>query len=163
MIETALQHLALPTTIRSRAHQLLKRASAGESQHFLIDAAQMDSCADQVIAVMTRNYPSLDVPFHSRWRHFEAGGIDRRKHLLEKIDSLHPTPDLLEQARVMVDLVVTSVLLDAGSGPNWEYTGLNLNQTMGQYTRSEGLGVASFDAFMDGLKMNGKFFVLGLI
>ena len=151
MIETALQHLALPTTIRSRAHQLLKRASAGESQHFFIDTAQMDSCADQVIAVMTRNYPSLDVPFHSRWRHFEAGGIDRRKHLLEKIDSLHPTPDLLEQARVMVDLVVTSVLLDAGSGPNWEYTGLNLNQTMGQYTRSEGLGVASFDAFMDGL------------
>ena len=24
-----------------------------------------------------RRYPDLDVPYHSRWRHFEAGGVDR--------------------------------------------------------------------------------------
>ena len=178
MIETALQHLALPTTIRGRAHQLLRRANAGESQHFLIDTAQMDACADQVITVMTRNYPSLEVPFHSRWRHFEAGGVDRRNQLLQMLQQqpshvptdlvlgtslndvgTNSTPtlppfadnDRLEQARVMIDLVVTSVLLDAGSGPAWQYTGMDSNQQPRTYTRSEGLGVASFDAFMAGL------------
>ena len=178
MIETAVQTLALPTTIRDRAHQLLKRANAGESQHFFINTAQMQGCADQVIQVMTRNYPSLEVPFHSRWRHFEAGGVDRRKQLIQKLDRplssvattnalssakpkvpTKPLPkhpllmdhDRLEQARVMVDLVVTSVLLDAGSGPAWKYVGSDSNQQPAIYTRSEGLGVASFDGFMAGL------------
>ena len=151
MIETALQYLALPTTIRSRAHQLLERACAGESEHFLIDAAQMDYCADQVIAVIQHNYPDLNVPFHSRWRHFEAGGIDRRNQLLQKLQPASLSVDPMEQARVMVDLVVTSVLLDAGSGPAWKYQGTGFKQQPSTYTRSEGLGVASFDAFMAGL------------
>ena len=160
MIEAALHHLALPTTIRSRSHQLLKRANAGESDHFSVDSAQLDSCADQVIAVMARNYPSLDVPFHSRWRHFEAGGIDRRKKLLAVMSQGSvggvdvggvDSGGSLEQARVMVDLVVTSVLLDAGSGPAWKYMGAGADQQQVAYTRSEGLGVASFDAFMAGL------------
>ena len=28
-------------------------------------------------AITRRRYPDLDVPFHSRWRHFSAGGVDR--------------------------------------------------------------------------------------
>ena len=63
---------------------------------------------------MTRaRYPDLRIPFHSRWRHFEAGGVDRRR------DSWTPqlgAVDAAERARAQIDLAVVSVLLDAGAG-----------------------------------------------
>jgi Protein of unknown function (DUF1688) len=35
-------------------------------------------CRLLIQELMDADYPSYDaVPFHSRWRHFEAGGIDR--------------------------------------------------------------------------------------
>jgi hypothetical protein len=46
----------------------------------------------------------------------------------------------------MIDLTVVSVLLDAGAGSDWSY--LERGQ---RFTRSEGLGVASFRAFGGGL------------
>ena len=30
-------------------------------------------------------YPSFDIPYHSRWRHFSVGGIDRWRRLAEKL------------------------------------------------------------------------------
>ena len=35
------------------------------------------TAAELVIATTRKAYPSLDVPFHSRWRHFVVGGVDR--------------------------------------------------------------------------------------
>ncbi|CAN0585354.1 unnamed protein product, partial [Ectocarpus sp. 12 AP-2014] len=49
-----------------------------------------------------------------------------------------------EKARRLVDLVVTSVLLDAGAGDVWKYTEKSTGFEAG---RSEGLGVASFHMF----------------
>jgi len=43
-------------------------------------------------------------------------------------------------------LVITSVLLDAGAGAEWKYQA----QEGATWTRSEGLAVASFDAFLKG-------------
>ncbi len=45
-----------------------------------------------------------------------------------------------ELARRLVDLVVVSVLLDAGAGDRWRYTEEGTGQTLG---RSEGLGVSA--------------------
>ncbi len=57
-------------------------------------------------------------------------------------------PNIKEQARRLFDLVVVSVLLDAGAGNAWKYkepvTGLT-------FSRSEGLGVASIHMFESGL------------
>ena len=53
-----------------------------------------------------------------------------------------------ERARCHFDLVITSVLLDAGAGEHWHYHEPQSGQT---YSRSEGLAVASFDAFCTGL------------
>jgi len=50
-----------------------------------------------------------------------------------------------EQARARIDLTVSSVLLDAGAGEQWQYV-----EDGRLYTRSEGLGVASFRAFVHG-------------
>lgn len=49
-----------------------------------------------------------------------------------------------EKARRLVDLVTTSVLLDAGAGDVWKYTEKSTGFEAG---RSEGLGVASFHMF----------------
>jgi hypothetical protein len=54
---------------------------------------------------MEENFPggADTVPFHSRWRHFEAGGLDRMKGLLE---GAWASVDPVERARRMIDLAV---------------------------------------------------------
>jgi len=130
--------------VRERAGLLLGRAREGGSAEFVVDDARLDSAAAEVAAVTRSRYPSLEIPFHSRWRHFEAGGVDRRRALDQRLGDA----DAAGRARAQIDLALVSVLLDAGAGPDWRYlepgTGLVL-------TRSEGLGVASFHAFMAGL------------
>ena len=93
--------------------------------------------------VTRRRYPDLAIPYHSRWRHFDAGGVDRRGELDRALLGCSPA----ERARAQIDLAVVSVLLDAGAGPAWGYVEAESGQ---RFTRSEGLGVASFRAFMQG-------------
>ena len=64
------------------------------------------------------HYPTLDVPFHARWRHFVVDGVDL----------LGPVADARDLARcgdaraaTEFDLAIVSVLLDAGAGPAWRY------------------------------------------
>ena len=56
--------------------------------------------------------------------------------------------DAAARARAQIDLVLVSVLLDAGAGPQWRYQEAASGQG---FARSEGLGVASFHAFTSGL------------
>ncbi|MET0310983.1 MAG: URC4/urg3 family protein [Burkholderiaceae bacterium] len=130
--------------IRGRAHGLLARARAGESEWFAVDDGAMTNTAALVAEVTRARYPDLKIPFHSRWRHFEAGGVNRKAELDKRMEGL-PAP---EKARVWIDLAVVSVLLDAGAGPDWKYTEPATGLTL---TRSEGLGVASFHAFTSGM------------
>ncbi|OBA95502.1 uracil phosphoribosyltransferase [Mycolicibacterium fortuitum] len=140
----AVSTLRSTTAIRERAQHLLRRARAGDSPWFLVDDDALGHAASEVARVTRTRYPTLAIPYHSRWRHFEAGGIDRRSEL----DSRAGNSGNGEQARSMIDLAVVSVLLDAGAGSDWRYTepgtGLRL-------ARSEGLGVASWHAFCNGL------------
>jgi len=80
---------------------------------------------------------------HSRWRHFEAGGVDRKSEL----DARLAGRSHVAVARARIDLTLVSVLLDAGAGPAWRYHEAESGQAFG---RSEGLGVASFRAFLAG-------------
>lgn len=132
--------------IRERAAALLARARSGESRWFRIGGDDaMDDAARTVAEVTRERYPWDTIPYHSRWRHFEAGGVDR----LKQLDALlGPDIDARQRARARIDLVLVSVLLDAGAGPNWHYTEPATGQ---RFTRSEGLGVASFHAFTSGL------------
>lgn len=125
--------------IRTRSQFLLTRARAGDSAWFTVHDDAMGAAAAEVADLTAARFPDLVIPFHSRWRHFEAGGVDRTLDL----DGL----DGPGRARAMIDLTVVSVLLDAGAGPDWSYreadTGL-------EFSRSEGLGVASWHAFVAG-------------
>jgi Protein of unknown function (DUF1688) len=136
--------LRTTTVIRERAQFLLHRARAGGSPWFGVDDDALPAAAAEVADVTRARYPDLHIPYHSRWRHFEAGGVDRKAEL----DSRLAGQDALGRARAMIDLAVVSVLLDAGAGPDWRYR----EATTGQcFTRSEGLAVASWHAFCDGV------------
>ena len=140
----AVAALRSTAAIRERAGFLLQRARAGQSRWFDVDDASMAAAAAGVVEVTRDRYPDLNIPFHSRWRHFEAGGVDRKAEL----DARLADTDAAGRARAMIDLTVVSVLLDAGAGADWQY----LEGATGQrFARSEGLGVATWNAFLDGV------------
>jgi hypothetical protein len=126
------------TAVRERARHLLERARSGDSAWFSVADDALPAAATEVAEVTRNRYPDLRIPYHSRWRHFEAGGIDRVAELR--------TLDGPDRARAMIDLAVVSVLLDAGAGPSWRY-----DEDGQGFSRSEGLGVASWHAFSCGL------------
>ncbi|HET7665180.1 MAG TPA: URC4/urg3 family protein [Mycobacterium sp.] len=130
--------------IRERAQYLLDRARAGDSPWFSVDDSALAATVAEVCAVTRARYPDLRIPYHSRWRHFEAGGTDRKAELDKRLSA----DDAPTRARTMIDLAVVSVLLDAGAGPDWHYVEANTGQ---RFSRSEGLGVASWHAFCNGV------------
>ena len=142
-LHQAIAYLRSPGAIRERCQQLLALGCAGELQHFACDPARLADVAAYVIQVTRQAYPDLNIPFHSRWRHFNAGGVDRLALLRQRLASL----DRDEQARCAIDLVMTSVLLDAGAGTAWGYYEAASDTV---YRRSEGLAVATFHMFLGG-------------
>jgi hypothetical protein len=140
---SALTALRQPATIRARCQAVLRAAEAGRGLHFGIDRSRLDDAAARVAALTLARFPDLRIPYHSRWRHFEAGGVDRPAELAARLAGR----DADTAARARFDVTVVSVLLDAGAGAAWRHTepgsGLVLQ-------RSEGLGVASWHAFMAG-------------
>jgi hypothetical protein len=147
--EAAAEVLRTTVTVRERAKQLLSRARQGESPWFIVDDGFLESAANEVVAATRRRYPKLHIPLHSRWRHFEAGGVNRKAELDRLLADL-PRP---LRGHAMIDLAFVSVLLDAGAGPEWKYVEPATGQT---FTRSEGLAVASFHAFVAGLFSSDK-------
>jgi hypothetical protein len=132
--------------VRERCGRILEATLAGRSRWFRLEPARLDDAADRVACVTRRRYPTLEVPYHSRWRHFEAGGVDRVAALEAAAGDALADP--AERARARIDLAVVSVLLDAGAGGAWRYTD---RATGAVLARSEGLGVASLRAFEAGL------------
>jgi hypothetical protein len=141
---TAIAYLRSPIAIRERCSQLFALAQTNQLRYFKCDLTQLDAVADYVIQVMRTTYPDLQIPFHSRWRHFEVGGRARLQQFDRALADLSP----LAKAQAKFDLVIPSVLLDAGAGDRWRYIEPATQQI---WRRSEGLAVASFDLFNQGL------------
>ncbi|MFZ5676560.1 MAG: DUF1688 family protein [Pseudomonadota bacterium] len=129
--------------VRKAAQRMLADGLDGKLDHWSVDLDQLPKTAQLVAQVTRENYPSLSVPFHSRWRHFEAGGIDRWGKILAE----RAWPGKEAQTRAALDLAIVSVLLDAGSGGRWSYTEPSTGK---RFASSEGLGVASFDLIATG-------------
>ncbi|MFM7848033.1 MAG: URC4/urg3 family protein [Rubrivivax sp.] len=105
-------------TIRARCAAVTRAVEQGRSGHFKLDRSALPAVAQRVAALTRERFPDLKIPYHSRWRHFEAGGVDRKGEL----DALLAGRTPAEVARARIDLTVVSVLLDAGAGPQWRYT-----------------------------------------
>jgi uncharacterized protein DUF1688 len=120
---------------------VLAAAERGETAHFRLIPARLDEAARRVADITRRRYPDLTVPYHSRWRHFSAGGVDRAALVA-------PGADKAGATRARIDLAVVSVLLDAGAGARWRFLEAETGQA---WSRSEGLAVASLCAMQSGL------------
>jgi hypothetical protein len=114
---------------------MLELALAGGVEGWSVDLARLDEAAALTASVTREAYPDLIIPFHARWRHFVAGA--------PKL----PWDDPAARARAAFDLVILSVLLDAGAGPGWRWRDPESGQAL---ARSEGLAVASQRLFEAG-------------
>ncbi|HSD00203.1 MAG TPA: DUF1688 family protein, partial [Casimicrobiaceae bacterium] len=126
-----------------RCANITRAVEAGQSKHFRIHRSRLQAAARAVADVTRRRFRTLEIPYHSRWRHFASGGVDRKGEFDRRMK--HATES--ERLRAQIDLVVISVLLDAGAGAAWSYREPG---TVDDYQRSEGLGVATFCAFLAG-------------
>ncbi|HEX2726720.1 MAG TPA: DUF1688 family protein, partial [Beijerinckiaceae bacterium] len=143
LLEQQARQLLSAAAVRTRAEQLLQHGLDRRLDHFIVDLDRLGSCADEVVTTIEAAYPSLEIPFHARWRHFAAGGFKR----WVTIARAAPWPSAAEKARAAFDLAIVSVLLDAGAGAAWRYVEGRTGET---YARSEGLAIASFDMFIGG-------------
>ncbi|MGE0314903.1 MAG: DUF1688 family protein [Lautropia sp.] len=143
----ALERLRSTRTIRERCERILGRVAAGDSRWFRLDADAMAVAIDRVARLSIERFPDLRLPYHSRWRHFEAIGVDRHTPLRRRMLA-RAGGDAARVARATLDLAVISVLLDAGAGERWRFTDPSSSASIG---RSEGLALASLHAFDAGL------------
>ena len=77
--------------VRERAHRMLAIGLEDGLPNFRIDLDRMDGAVDLVLETTRKAYPSFDVPFHSRWRHFVA---EWRRSL-----GCHRRPDRMARSR----------------------------------------------------------------
>jgi Protein of unknown function (DUF1688) len=108
---------------------MLDLAVDGGVEGWAVDLARLDAAAELTAAVTRERYPDLAIPFHARARHFVAGA------------------PIFADARAAFDLIILSVLLDAGAGPAWRFVDPKSGRTL---RRSEGLAVASQRMFEAG-------------
>jgi hypothetical protein len=131
----AIRGLLGAAAVRERAHEMLELALDGRVEGWSVDLGRLDAAAELTVAATREAYPDLAIPFHARWRHFVAG------------EPSLPDGDGAVRARAAFDLVILSVLLDAGAGPGWRFED---PVTGGTFGRSEGLAVASQRMFESG-------------
>jgi len=129
--------------VRISAQRMLAVALDGGLDDWTVDLERLIPTAGFVAGIVRERYPRLDVPVHSRWRHFVFGSRDLWDEVVVRANWTGADA----QARSAFDLVITSVLLDAGAGAEWRYhdraTGLVV-------ARSEGLALASLRWFERG-------------
>ncbi len=126
--------------VRSRANEAFALTESGKLEGWTLNLNALPACADFVAEVVRKRYPTLDVPFHARWRHFVFGGRD----LWAEIEAERPWRDADAKARARFDLAITSVLLDAGAGAAWRFADPSSDLIA---VRSEGLALASLRLF----------------
>jgi hypothetical protein len=129
--------------IRQRCGEVYELALKDKLPYLRLHIDRLPDAVSAVVDAIKKNYPKLNIPHHSRWRHFQIQGHDYLTELAQKWRC-----DNVERARRLVDLTVISVLLDAGAGREWRY----FNERTGrQHPRSEGLAIATLDMFDNGV------------
>jgi hypothetical protein len=142
--DTLALSLLTASAVRERARLILDAGLADRLEYFRVDLQRLEQAADFTVAITREAYPSLEIPFHSRWRHFAIDGDDR----WTTVAATARWPCVAARARAEFDLAIVSVLLDAGAGATWRYRDAATGRSIG---RSEGLALASLAMFGGGL------------
>jgi hypothetical protein len=142
--EAEAAYLRTPRAIRERAEQVYALGLAGDLETFIVEEAELVPLARRVAHITRTAHPDpRSIPYHSRWRHFGAGGVDR----LRPLDDLLRALPAEERLTARCDLAIVSVLLDAGAGEAWSFREPDTDRVL---SRSEGLAVASYHWFVSG-------------
>lgn len=138
-------HLRSLPSIRERCGQVFALAQADQLDFWHLDLSKQPEIVSFVCSLIARDYGTdyASIPPHGRWRHFVG---DRVSPLLAQWDAENVPP--IEVARRMVDLMVSSVLMDAGAGNVWKYSPKEGGEPI---NRSEGLAVGSLEMFESGV------------
>ncbi|GAA5988026.1 hypothetical protein JCM11641_002135 [Rhodosporidiobolus odoratus] len=135
---------SLPS-IRERCFKVFALAEQDKLDYWHLDLSVEPKIVDFVCELIARDYGTDydSIPPHGRWRHFVGNRVDP---LLQKWAEENVDP--LEKARRLVDLMVVSVLMDAGAGNDWKFSPKEGGERIG---RSEGLAVGSLEMFEKGM------------
>ena len=129
--------------IRVRTGMIYQLALKDKTRFFSLNLSRLDAVVDYVIRIGEQTYGDITkpgaIPYHSRWRHFDDKAVNK---LMNKWRC-----DKYERCRRQLDLATISVLLDAGAGKQWHY----ITGDGERVDRSEGLAIATFDMFRDGV------------
>ena len=142
-LSNAAQLLLSAKAVRLTSQRVYENVASGNG-HFNLHEEKLPELAETVCTVIRETYPDMQIPFHARLRHFRTFNQDRMAKLLGKIASRSVT----DRSKIIIDLIVVSVLLDAGAGSEWSYFE---KETGEEFFRSEGLAIASFHMFCEGL------------
>ena len=164
--ELKAQYLLTLPAIRDRCSQIHDLAKDGKLEYFEYHPENEEKVAEfcvgiiEVARILSVGWRRLtrfgqrdfggkyeSISSHGRWAHIDAG-LPRVGPLLERWRAAGNPPSEKEITRRLVDLLLVSVLLDAGAGNIWTYAEESSGQT---FSRSEGLGVASIHMFTQGL------------
>lgn len=128
-------------SVRDRCYSVYEKVQENKLDYFNVDETKLEQIIQEVEEITRERFGvSLNsIPPHSRLNHFGNNRLDDLRKKWQTVDDL-------EQTRRWIDLVLVSVLVDAGAGQAWKYT-TKEGQTIG---RSEGLAIASLDMFLDG-------------
>ena len=137
-------NLLTPESVRDRCNEIFKIAKNDDLEHFQYHPKNFRFALEYVLEEFETRYPDGNIPLHSRWRHFEFGEQNLWQELFDHQSGLSSA----ERARRRIDLVVISVLLDAGVGPEWQYKDTETGLVFG---RSEGLALASLRLVQSGV------------
>ena len=140
-----IEHLRSLPSIRERCQRVFTLAEQDKLDYWTLDLTQQPKIVDFVCELIARDYGTdyASIPPHGRWRHFVGNRVDP---LLDSWDA--EGVDELEKARRLVDLMVVSVLMDAGAGNDWKYSPKEGGEKI---ARSEGLAVGSLEMFEKGM------------
>lgn len=146
--ELKAQYLLTLPAIRDRCSQVHDLAKEGKLEYFEYHPETEESVADFCLQIIQRDFGTnySSIPPHGRWRHIDAG-LPRVEPLIKRWRSSPGPPSDKEITKRLIDLFIVSVLLDAGAGNVWSYAEASSGQN---FSRSEGLGVASVHMFTEG-------------
>ncbi|KAH9915146.1 DUF1688-domain-containing protein [Epithele typhae] len=146
-VQTAAYLRTLPA-IRERCARVHALAQAGKLNYFEYHPEREADAVAFCVEVIKGGYGTdfASIPPHGRCRTLDAGR-PRLEPLVAHWKAGPNPPDTKEICRRLVDLCLVSVLLDAGAGNVWTY---REKETGACFSRTEGLGVASFEMFEQG-------------
>lgn len=134
-------------SVRAKTSPVFELALKNELNYFDVNLDNIGKVLKYVVNVIQRDFGTeySKIPPHGRWNHLNAGGELRIEELISKWEE--SGIDSIEIGRKLIDLIVFSVLIDAGAGNDWKYKEIGTGK---EFNRSEGLAIVSIDLFKSG-------------